>query len=361
MLVNVLLCVSRLSLSQTVGLVRDSNSIREAHAKVNAHLRTTKPARVWQEFFDFQKQRINEAASKVKGRDRAIVYGAGNCHDFDLDFLADYFRRVVLVDIEEDAVSIARQKLPEQLRRKVEIELKDASCCLDSLVVPARHFISRTYGPEKSFTNLVAAIVNSPDVEITPEEEKFDFVLSTDLSSTISRVPLIYLYHRFCEEFPSLGVDFNLFQIHFLDYMQASFRFHLMSIAGHFDERSIGVVTANSVESQIVRTDDFALAHYAIDPSNGQSYVLFDSTLGPKFDDFSEPFLCLDSVQMSSAFTGFGATSTTDVFVVDSDPVKHGGKLYYPTGTQCEILEIGRFSPGTVVAYQPEKFAITKD
>ncbi|MGV8085509.1 MAG: hypothetical protein ACP5N9_04635 [Candidatus Bilamarchaeum sp.] len=351
--------MSRLQMSQVLGLVKDCPTIREAHTKINARLRDLPSPRVWAEFLDFQKEQINNAAQTTKARDRAIVYGAGNCQDFNLEFLADYFGKVVLVDIEEEGVSIARGKLPTLARSKVDIQLKDASSCIDSLIVSSRPFISRSYGPKKSFENLVRGVAYSPDVYVVRETEKFDFVLSTDLASTISLVPIAWLYARFCEEFPSLNVDFVEFQKAFLPYMQASLGFHLASISGHFNPDTLGVVTANSVECPFLSNGSgFSAVTHEFDRSGGVT-LTYTSALGMRLDTQTTPHYVLDSIGLTSPLTGFGPTNVANIFVIESDPKPRGENVLYPKGTVCEILEIGQFAQGTVVPYTPKTFIVS--
>ena len=55
-----------------------------------------------------------------------MVLGAGSCADIPLEQLAQRFR-VVLVDIDLSSMQVAKQRLPEELRDNVILEVRDLS------------------------------------------------------------------------------------------------------------------------------------------------------------------------------------------------------------------------------------------
>jgi hypothetical protein len=71
------------------------------------------------------KYLIENSLGEFHAKDEAIILGAGNCDDLDLDYLAARFNRVTLADIDNDSMQVSVNGLDPQLQLRIK--------CLDSL------------------------------------------------------------------------------------------------------------------------------------------------------------------------------------------------------------------------------------
>ncbi|MCA9262534.1 MAG: hypothetical protein KDA60_01750 [Planctomycetales bacterium] len=70
------------------------------------HRRRNAMSRGFRDTFQHHRERVTGLVSAARRtpRDRVVLLGAGNCNDVDLLSLADQFRHVDLVDLDEDAI-----------------------------------------------------------------------------------------------------------------------------------------------------------------------------------------------------------------------------------------------------------------
>lgn len=96
-----------------------------------------------QENWDSHRRAIREmveAALRSLGEDgkkdkrEAAVFGAGNCRDIPLEFLAENFSKVDLYDIDYDALLNARKGLPSLLQKKVRLKVLDLSGLVKTVI-----------------------------------------------------------------------------------------------------------------------------------------------------------------------------------------------------------------------------------
>lgn len=95
------------------------------------------------ENWDSHRQAIHELVetalsflSEEHGADKreAAVFGAGNCRDIPLEFLAERFNKVDLYDIDYDALLNARKGLPSPLQKKVRCRMLDLSGLVKTVI-----------------------------------------------------------------------------------------------------------------------------------------------------------------------------------------------------------------------------------
>lgn len=63
------------------------------------------------------RQRLMDELAQASGA--LCVLGAGNCADIDLEFLAEQFDEIHLVDLDADAIARARERQPKALRERI--------------------------------------------------------------------------------------------------------------------------------------------------------------------------------------------------------------------------------------------------
>ena len=78
----------------------------------------------WSEYRNGIKDFISRTAGQDPETKSITVFGAGECNDLDLNFLARTFNRVLLTDVDKKSIfeGIKRQGLNEGEKSKIEVE-----------------------------------------------------------------------------------------------------------------------------------------------------------------------------------------------------------------------------------------------
>lgn len=77
--------------------------------------------RAWDDWADYRKAWSDWIISHCKWDSTILIVGAGACNDYDLEHFAKFFSRMLLLDLDEDAMKGAVKRLPEAQRSKVEL------------------------------------------------------------------------------------------------------------------------------------------------------------------------------------------------------------------------------------------------
>ena len=126
----------------------------------------------WWAHAERSKAFIMNAAQRARGRGLAVVLGAGKAYDLPLAELARGFERVMLVDIDADALaSASAAAVPEApLRRKIEL------CAMDLTGVSAR--LVQEIETTDSYEQLCASYRLASPPRLVPGEQRADLLVS---------------------------------------------------------------------------------------------------------------------------------------------------------------------------------------
>ncbi|HEX9396862.1 MAG TPA: hypothetical protein VF943_09015 [Burkholderiales bacterium] len=126
----------------------------------------------WWAHAERSKAFIMNAAIRARGRKLAVLLGAGKAYDLPLAELAKGFERIVLVDIDADALAatIAAAVPEAALRRKFE------PCAMDLTGVCAR--LAREIQSSNSYEELCASYRLASPPRLVPGAERADLLVS---------------------------------------------------------------------------------------------------------------------------------------------------------------------------------------
>lgn len=133
--------------------------------------------------WDEQRQQVKKLVVAIRENMpgsplRAAVFGAGNCSDIPLEYLAESFEKVDLFDIDWSAINKARERLDTQLQKKVRCFLFDVTGLFTTMVPKV------VMALEKGNTNTVFEVLEDfYQKRINPAHlpRKYDLVLSVNM------------------------------------------------------------------------------------------------------------------------------------------------------------------------------------
>ncbi|MBA3850607.1 MAG: hypothetical protein C0502_11545 [Opitutus sp.] len=152
--------------ARRLGLAREHFAIAERHARVRA---------AWAAHLEASKQAILEGAQRCPRHDRALVIGAGDCHDVPVAELAERFPQVTLADV---VLSATAKDWANKLPGRVCTAVWDATGALTRLA-EVRDAISADDAPK-----LFADADPGP-----PPGGEPDFLVSANCLSQLGLVP----------------------------------------------------------------------------------------------------------------------------------------------------------------------------
>ena len=154
----------------------------------------------WWAHAERSKAFIMNAAMRARGRRLAVVLGAGKAHDLPLAELAKGFERLVLVDIDAEALAAtSAAALPEGMRRKVQLRAMDLTGVSARLV--------REIEATDSYEQLCASYRLASPPRLVPGDERADLLVSA-LVLTQLALPA-KLFARKCAEQRSGPIPHN--------------------------------------------------------------------------------------------------------------------------------------------------------
>lgn len=153
---------------------------------------------------------ISEAA-RLAEPDSMLLVGPGGCNDIPLGRLAARFTDIHVVEIDTEATQRAALKLPEQLRKKIEIEKLDIA----NIGQKISEIAEEAEYPEELTHRILDAVQGYDPYRDMPRlsSDVYDFVCSHLVASQLLAIPFIYLNkiikERFNREFQNefLNVD----------------------------------------------------------------------------------------------------------------------------------------------------------
>ena len=139
----------------------------------------------WWAHAERSKAFIMNAALRARGRRLAVVLGAGKAYDLPLAELAKGFDRLVLVDIDADALAAtADSAVPQGLRRKVALHPMDLTGVAGRLV--------REIEAADSYEALCASYRLASPPRLVPGEERADLLVSALVLTQIALPAKLY-------------------------------------------------------------------------------------------------------------------------------------------------------------------------
>ena len=157
----------------------------------------------WKPHIEQSRRGILEAARLVPEPGTALVLGAGECHEVPLQELARMFDRVVLVDLDEASMSSAVARLPEPLRRGVDILVSDVTSFAEPLMEATANIVDRAQTASLAFTELESLYGLIGAQRRFPDLPQADLVVSSLVLSELARYPSTYTAQLLREKFGS--------------------------------------------------------------------------------------------------------------------------------------------------------------
>lgn len=125
-----------------------STSSSPVEAVADLHKRGNRRSRGAWELYEGHRARLTEsllALAPAHGQGRLVLLGAGNANDVDLESLCARYAAIQLVDLDDDAVAAARERLPAARKPQVTI-----GPCVDltGMLADADRWARRALDPE---------------------------------------------------------------------------------------------------------------------------------------------------------------------------------------------------------------------
>jgi hypothetical protein len=155
------------------------------------HRRNNRESSVLWDDFGSHRARVTELARSAAPAEpgRLVVLGAGNCNDLELEALAPHFRSIHLVDLDEEAITRARDRQPAEVANKLvlhaPVDLSGAYHRLGGFRKKPASGVDLALMPRTCVETVVAAL---------PGE--FDVVLSTCFLSQLMQSAFVSLGER---------------------------------------------------------------------------------------------------------------------------------------------------------------------
>ena len=146
----------------------------------------------WKPHIEASHRRIVEAAELTGGNGIATVLGAGVCSEIPLEEVARRFERVILADMDGASMVEAVERLPLELRSKVELRISDVTTFAAPLMEEIQVRLEATESAEEAFTQLDALFGALRTGVIPTRLPPSDFVVSSLVASELYRYPLAY-------------------------------------------------------------------------------------------------------------------------------------------------------------------------
>ena len=157
----------------------------------------------WRPHLEQSRRGILEAARLVQEPGTALVLGAGECREVPLQELARTFDRVVLVDLDEASMRSAVARLPEALRRSVDIRVSDVTSFAEPLMKATARIVDRAQTASQAFTELESLYGSIEALRRFPDLPQADLVVSSLVLSELARYPSTYTAQLLNETFGS--------------------------------------------------------------------------------------------------------------------------------------------------------------
>ena len=174
---------------------------RDAGTKISAA--QSEYEEYWRPHIEQSHRGILEAARLVQEPGTALVLGAGECREVPLQELAQRFDRVVLVDLDEASMSRAVARLPEPLRRVVDIRVSDVTSFAEPLMKATARIVNRAQTASQAFTELESLYGSTETLRRFPDLPQADLVVSSLVLSELARYPSTYTAQLLNETFGS--------------------------------------------------------------------------------------------------------------------------------------------------------------
>ena len=157
----------------------------------------------WKPHIEQSRRGILEAARLVREPGTALVLGAGECREVPLEELVRTFDRVVLVDLDEASMAGAVARLPEPLRRSVDIRVSDVTSFAEPLMKATARIVDRAQTASQAFTGLGSLYGSIATLRRFPDLPQAELVVSSLVLSELARYPSTYTAQLLDEKFGS--------------------------------------------------------------------------------------------------------------------------------------------------------------
>lgn len=280
------------------GVCKGSGSLHEAYTRLNRSqyghfFDGRRPVEDgWREFYNWHSDSVKGVMNGFSGS--SCVLGAGPCSDLDLEYLAEASDKVTLVDMDEEAPSLARDRLPGPLKNKVIVLRSDVSGFIEGFVSAAEKIISVSSTGESAVQSVLALLSSYKRAHITPmslDSGSMDLVISCDAVSNLLRLPLHYVQNILSEKFGDghsiLKHSEDLFAVN----LSAPF-FHFTEARRLLSERGIFAVSACAIHAATIKAEGEQRIFYGFNDNKGR-FVL---SAVPKFGFHSERHITLSDI-----------------------------------------------------------------
>ena len=146
----------------------------------------------WRPHVERSRARILEAAAAAQGRSVATVLGAGVCTEIPLEELARRFDRVLLVDMDGASMVEAVERLPLELRSKVDIRVADITTFAAVLMRRLRRAVEESADAAEAFERFGGILASLEPGLLPARLPPSDLIVSSLVLSTLHRYPLSY-------------------------------------------------------------------------------------------------------------------------------------------------------------------------
>ena len=297
--------------------LKSSKSLVETAHLLNADSSIRPPSAARAKFLKWHRNKVNEVIC-TSPRSSVFILGGGNCTDFDLEFVADYFGRVVIADLDSQSVSDSVSKLGSSSRDKVRIVQSDLNGSVEKIVSDVENSLSRARSTAEAFA-IVSNMLNFGEISLDPKPEPFDFVYSANLASSFAFVALNHLYAKVIDMFPDAPHISALYEAS-NGFVTAMPLLHLTNLGNYFDSKTIGFVSSTALRTSFVSSSDPNNAQpffFSMDPQTNRRVRTAFYCLGSLLPrpDFPNSLLNLwqfSASRSSLSLFGFGAQFVLD-------------------------------------------------
>ena len=146
----------------------------------------------WSPHIEKSHERILQSAKLVQRHSRAVVLGAGGCRDIPLEGLAHLFEQVVLVDLDEQSMREAVDRLSSELRDKVEIRVSDITSFAEPMMEHVARAVENSQSAEEAFDRLGKIYDAVAELGVGPSLPEGDLIISSLVVAELPRYPRTY-------------------------------------------------------------------------------------------------------------------------------------------------------------------------
>ncbi|MBI5223520.1 hypothetical protein HY990_03785 [Candidatus Micrarchaeota archaeon] len=245
--------------------LKGSQNIFETARRLNEAAREQSGSKASAKFLAYHRKRVEDVARR-SNRGSAFILGAGNCTEFDLAFMADYFGRIVISDLDIEAPKRVLEEVSSATRSKVRLVKVDINGSVEQAVKDAERAIDHATSAEQA-VSVAGMVLNLSEITTGEDPQHFDFIYSANVAPSIAFTVLMHLYAKIIDRFPD-APDFWTLYDKADQFVGAMPLLHLVKLGAHFGTESQGYINSTA-----------ARCHFGHNPEKPQIVVpiLFDT------------------------------------------------------------------------------------